>query len=104
MWLALIHEANGVLYFIDSWNPSFREDAIFESSAMVTAVTALDQQILSLAPELNSATLPNLVTVDELERVDVRSTRWSRPGHVALRLLRRLAHGHDHGLVRDRRA
>jgi hypothetical protein len=63
VWLALIHEANGVLYFIDSWNPSFREDAIFENPAMVTAVTALDAQIKSLAPELNSATLPGLVTV-----------------------------------------
>jgi hypothetical protein len=63
VWLALIHGANGILYFIDSWNPSFREDAIFETPAMVTAVTALDQQIESLAPVLNSATLPGLVTV-----------------------------------------
>jgi hypothetical protein len=63
VWLALIHEASGVVYFIDSWNPSFREDAIFESAPMVTAVTALNQQIQSLAPELNSATLSNLVTV-----------------------------------------
>jgi hypothetical protein len=30
---------------------------------MVTAVTTLNQQIKSLAPELNSATLPGLVTV-----------------------------------------
>jgi hypothetical protein len=63
VWLALIHSANGVIYFIDSWNPSFREDAIFETMPMVTAVTALNQQIKSLAPELNSATLPNLVAV-----------------------------------------
>jgi hypothetical protein len=63
VWLALIHSANGICYFIDSWNPSFREDAIFENSAMVAAVTALNQQILSLAPELNSADIPNLVTV-----------------------------------------
>jgi hypothetical protein len=63
VWLALIHSANGIIYFIDSWNPSFREDAIFESSAMVSAVTGLNQQIKSLAPELNSASLPNLVKV-----------------------------------------
>ena len=35
---------------------------------MVTAVTALNKQIKSLAPELNSATLPDLVDGDELER------------------------------------
>jgi hypothetical protein len=63
VWLALIHEANGVIYFIDSWNPSFREDAIFENSAMVTAVTALNMEITSLAPELNSPTLSGMVTV-----------------------------------------
>jgi hypothetical protein len=63
VWLALIHSANGILYFIDSWNPSFREDAIFENQAMVTAITALDAQIKSLAPELNSGTIPNLLTV-----------------------------------------
>ncbi len=63
VWLGLIHGANGILYFIDSWNPSFREDAIFENPAMVSAVTALDQQIAMLAPVLNSATIPNLVTV-----------------------------------------
>ena len=63
VWLGLIHGANGILYFIDSWNPSFREDAIFETPAMVTAVTALDQEIAMLAPVLNSATIPNLVSV-----------------------------------------
>jgi hypothetical protein len=63
VWLALIHSANGVIYFLDSWNPSFREDAIFANTAMVTAVTDLNTQIKLLAPELNSASIPNLVTV-----------------------------------------
>jgi hypothetical protein len=63
VWLSLIHEANGVIYFLDTWQPAFREDGIFANAAMVTAVTTLNQQILTLAPELNSATLPNLVTV-----------------------------------------
>jgi len=63
VWLALIHEANGITYFLDTWNPSFREDGIFADSAMVTAVTALNAQIKSLAPELNSASIPNLVDV-----------------------------------------
>jgi hypothetical protein len=63
VWLSLIHEANGITYFVDTWNPSFREDGIFASPTMVTAVTALNQQIESLAPELNSASLPSLVKV-----------------------------------------
>ena len=63
VWLALIHEANGITYFLDTWNPSFREDGIFADSAMVSAVTALNAQIKNLAPELNSASIPNLVDV-----------------------------------------
>jgi len=63
VWLALIHGANGITYFLDSWNPSFREDAIFASAAMVSAVTTLNAQIKSLAPLLNSADIPGLVSV-----------------------------------------
>jgi hypothetical protein len=63
VWLSLIHGANGICYFIDTWNPSFREDGIFANQTMVTAVTALNQQIKTLAPELNSATIANLVSV-----------------------------------------
>jgi hypothetical protein len=62
-WLSLIHAANGIAFFIDTWNPSFREDGIFADSTMVAAVTALNQQITSLAPVLNSADIPGLVSV-----------------------------------------
>jgi hypothetical protein len=58
VWLSLIHGANGITYFLDTWNPSFREDGIFAAPAMVTAVTALNQQIKTLAPVLNSADIP----------------------------------------------
>ena len=63
VWLALIHGANGITYFVDTWNPSFREDGIFADTTMVAAVTTLNRQIKSLAPELNSATIPNVVSV-----------------------------------------
>jgi hypothetical protein len=63
VWLALIHGANGIEYFLDSWNPSFAEDAMFQNPAMVSAVTALDAEVAMLAPVLNSATLAGAVTV-----------------------------------------
>jgi hypothetical protein len=63
VWLALIHGANGITYFLDSWNPSFREDAIFASTTMAAAVTTLNAQIKALAPVLNSADIPGLVAV-----------------------------------------
>ncbi|HVV50176.1 MAG TPA: hypothetical protein VHO06_10990 [Polyangia bacterium] len=63
VWLSLIHGANGIAYFVDTWQPSFREDGIFADSTMVAAVTALNAQIETLAPELNSADIPNLASV-----------------------------------------
>ena len=67
VWLTLIHGANGIAYFVDTWNPSFREDGIFADATMTAAVTALNKQIKMLAPELNSADIPNLVSVGELQ-------------------------------------
>jgi hypothetical protein len=63
VWLSLIHGANGIAYFVDTWQPSFREDGIFADSTMTAAVTALNKQIKALAPELNSADIPSLVSV-----------------------------------------
>jgi hypothetical protein len=63
VWLAIIHGANGIGYFVDTWVPSFREDGIFNYPNMVSAVTALNQEIKTLAPEINSASIPNLVSV-----------------------------------------
>jgi hypothetical protein len=63
VWLALIHGANGVTYFVDTWNPSFREDGIFANATMISAVANLNTQIKSLAPVLNSANVPGVVTV-----------------------------------------
>ena len=63
VWLSLIHGAGGIAYFVDTWSPSFREDGIFADATMVSAVTALNKQIKMLAPQLNSADIPNLVGV-----------------------------------------
>ncbi|HXU06449.1 MAG TPA: hypothetical protein VN903_36085 [Polyangia bacterium] len=63
VWLALIHGANGVTYFVHTWEPTFREDGIFANTTMVSAVKTLNQQVKSLAPVLNSANVPNVVSV-----------------------------------------
>ena len=104
VWLSLIHAASGICYFLDTWQPSFREDGIFADQAMVTAVTALNEQILSLAPELNSGDHPGPRDGDELEHRHARRHDGEGPRHDALRLLRRLARGDDDCVVRRRRA
>lgn len=50
-------------YFVHSWEPTFREDGIFPNATMVTAVKALNAEVKSLAPVLNSGNVLGLVTV-----------------------------------------
>jgi hypothetical protein len=42
VWLSLIHGANRIGYFIHVFNPSFREDGIFNDPTTVAAVTSLN--------------------------------------------------------------
>ena len=63
VWLSLIHGANGVTYFVHSWEPTFREDGIFGNATMVAAVKALNAEVKSLARVFNSADVPGVVSV-----------------------------------------
>lgn len=63
VWLSIIHGANGIGYFVDTWVPSFREDGVFADPGMVTGLTSLNAKIKSFAPVINSADIPGIVTV-----------------------------------------
>lgn len=63
VWLSLIHGAKGIGYFIHVFSPSFREDGVFNDPTMVAALTSLNAEIRALAPELNSASITELVSV-----------------------------------------
>jgi len=63
VWMSLIHGSQGIMYFVHQFSPTFREDGIFNYPTSVQAVTAIDAQIASLAPILNSPTITNGVHV-----------------------------------------
>jgi hypothetical protein len=64
VWMALIHGARGIVYFVHEWAPSFREDGILRHPEIVEEVATIDSTIASLAPILNS---PNLTgQIDDL--------------------------------------
>lgn len=63
VWLGLTHGANGFGYFCHVFSPSFSEAGLLDDSTMSAAVGALNAQVTSLAPVLNSATVTNGVTV-----------------------------------------
>ncbi len=63
VWMALIHGARGLIYFVHEWKPRFRESALLEDPELLPAVTQLNRQILELAPVLNAPTLADAVRV-----------------------------------------
>jgi hypothetical protein len=58
-WLALIHGSHGIIYFVHQFTPNFVEADLLQEPEMLAAVTALNKEITSLAPELNSPDVPN---------------------------------------------
>jgi hypothetical protein len=56
-WMSLIHGSTGLIWFVHQFKPQFDEHALLDDPEMLAAVTALNRQIHSLAPVLNSPTV-----------------------------------------------
>lgn len=70
VWMSLIHGSRGLIYFVHQFQPTEREAALLDDPEMLAAVTAINRQIRTLAPVLNSRTLADAVTVQS-SRADV---------------------------------
>jgi hypothetical protein len=70
VWMSLIHGSQGLIYFVHEWQPKFNESALLSDPEMLSAVTAINRQILRLAPVLHSPTSPDGVRVSS-DKVDV---------------------------------
>ena len=57
VWMSIIHGSMGLIYFVHEWQPKFNESALLSDPAMLSAVTAINRQIIELAPVLNSQTV-----------------------------------------------
>ena len=64
VWMALIHGARGICYFVHEFAPTFREDGIFRHPDIVKEVSDINRSLIQLAPVLNSESLAGRVTVD----------------------------------------
>ena len=69
-WMSLIHGSRGLIYFVHQFKPTFHEAALLDDPEMLAAVTALNHQIVDLAPVLNSPTIRDAASV-RLENSDV---------------------------------
>ncbi|MDX9753665.1 MAG: beta-galactosidase [bacterium] len=64
VWMSLIHGSKGIIYFVHEFQPKFNEKALLDDPQMLEAVTAINQQIHTLAPILNQPSLPEGITVE----------------------------------------
>jgi len=84
-WMSLIHGSQGLIYFVHQFKPKFREAALLDDPEMLTAVTALNKQITSLAPVLNSPPLPHggeFITDDPKAPVDFLVKHFDRSTYI----------------------
>lgn len=63
VWMAIIHGATGIVYFVHEWTGGLREDGIFRHPEIVGEVATINRTIEKLAPVLNSPSLPEKVLV-----------------------------------------
>jgi hypothetical protein len=82
VWLSIVHGSMGIIYFAHTITP-FSEPALLNDPVMNPAVTAINAQIKSLAPVLNSATLSaNKVTTNTAARIDFMSKSLNSNGYL----------------------
>ena len=60
VWMSLIHGSQGLIYFVHEFQPKFNESALLSDPEMLSAVTAINHQIIRLAPVLNQRSISNL--------------------------------------------
>ena len=63
VWMSIIHGSMGLIYFVHEWEPRFNESALLSEPEMLSTVTAINRQIMELAPVLNSPTIKDAVSV-----------------------------------------
>jgi hypothetical protein len=63
VWMSLIHGSTGLIYFVHQFKPKFIEASLLQDADLLAGVAAINKQIQSLAPALNSPTLADGVAV-----------------------------------------
>ena len=57
VWMSLIHGSTGLIYFVHQFKPRFSEASLLQDADLLAGITAVNKQIQSLAPALNSPTV-----------------------------------------------
>ena len=82
VWMAIIHGARGIVYFVHEFAPTFREDAIFRHPEVVNEVAGENELIKSLATVLNSPNLGGTVTVQSSVPIATMTKRYQNTVYI----------------------
>jgi hypothetical protein len=63
VWMSLIHGSRGLIYFVHQFQPTFKEASLLDDEELLKAVTAINRQIHTLAPVLNSRTIDDVAKI-----------------------------------------
>jgi hypothetical protein len=64
VWMSLVNGSRGLIYFVHQFLPTFDDHALLDDPVNLAAVTAINHQIMQLAPVLNSPTVLGALTVE----------------------------------------
>jgi hypothetical protein len=64
VWMSLVRGSQGIIYFVHEFKPRSIEAGLLADPEMLAAVTAINRQIQSLAPVLNSLTIVDVASVE----------------------------------------
>jgi hypothetical protein len=85
VWMSLIHGSMGIIYFCHQFKPVEDDAALLSDKEMSAAVKEINQQILSLAPVLNSPTVPDgavVTTSNPLVPIDLMAKQFRGATYV----------------------
>ena len=82
VWMAIIHGARGIVYFVHEFSPTIREDAIFRHPEVVDKVAEENALIKSLASVLNSPNLDGTITVQSRVPIATMAKRYQNTVYV----------------------
>ncbi len=75
VWMAIVHGARGIVYFVHEWKPTFREDGMFRYPEVAAEVARTNALIARLAPALNAGKPVEGVAVEAGTRIATLARR-----------------------------
>ena len=82
VWMAIIHGAQGIVYFVHEFSPTTREDAIFSHPNVVNQVAQENELIWSLASILNSSALSGIISVQSSVPIATMAKRYKNTLYI----------------------